>query len=238
MGMETAEIIGQLRKDWPLKDDLIPEADDHLREIKKAIKQTFPGPGIESPFTRGGGDGFTKVITATEDEINHLAGVTTDVQTQIDTEVTTRGDADAALDARVIALEAVSHAMSALFPVGSIYFMADGVSPATRLGFGVWARLGEGRFLVSQGTDVVNGVSRGYVRGADAWGEYRHQLTIDEMPAHTHPVLLGDSDNSGSVIEHGSDRGTSTDNTQSTGGDAQHENSPPAFGIYMWERTA
>ena len=230
MGYESANNIDELDDNWPLSDDLIPFADDHIRSIKSVLKNTFPGAG---------GNGFADPITATEAEINSLAGVTGDIQTQIDTEATTRADADSGLDARVTNLEAVNNPkLNDIFPVGAIYITAGNTNPGSLLGVGTWSARAQGRFIVGVGTGNDGAEGRAYGAGNSSTGSYRHQLTTAEMPAHTHSVLLGDSDNSGGVIEHGSSRGTSTDNTQSTGGDGLHENSPPAFGLYIWQRTA
>ena len=74
MGLETTTFLDGLNDSWPLGTDPGPQGDDHLRLIKSVLKSTFPGSG---------GNGFSKQILATEDEINHLAGLTVDVATAI-----------------------------------------------------------------------------------------------------------------------------------------------------------
>ena len=49
MGLESANYISDLVPTWPLGTDKIRQGDDHLREIKKAIKNTFPN--IDGPVT-------------------------------------------------------------------------------------------------------------------------------------------------------------------------------------------
>jgi len=75
MPIETGSNIVDLDAIWPLGGDFVLEGDDHLRLIKFVLKAQFPGVG---------GQGFSKTITATEDEINYLAGLTGNVQDQID----------------------------------------------------------------------------------------------------------------------------------------------------------
>jgi len=70
MGLETVSYIDDLDSSWPLNGDGLNQADDHLRNIKKALKQTFPGAS---------GVGFSKAITASEDELNTLDGITATV---------------------------------------------------------------------------------------------------------------------------------------------------------------
>ena len=76
MGLEVVTGIASLDATWPLPGDKGEKGDDHIRNIKKALKFTFPGAG---------GAGFTGVIAATEAELNRLVGVTNPIQTQLDT---------------------------------------------------------------------------------------------------------------------------------------------------------
>lgn len=45
MGLEAANYIEELNVDNPTFQDFLTEGDDHLRGIKRALKQTFPGMG-------------------------------------------------------------------------------------------------------------------------------------------------------------------------------------------------
>jgi hypothetical protein len=74
MGLETTTFLDGLNTAWPLGTDPGPQGDDHLRLIKSVLKDTFPGSG---------GNGFSKQILATEDEINHLTGLTVDIATAL-----------------------------------------------------------------------------------------------------------------------------------------------------------
>lgn len=74
MGLELATTIKQLDKLWPEPSDDVSQGDDHLRLLKKVLKLIFPGAN---------GEGFAIPITATEEEINFLRGVTSNIQEQI-----------------------------------------------------------------------------------------------------------------------------------------------------------
>lgn len=73
MPIESGTTIQQLDNLWPLVSDFIQEGDDHLRLLKNVLKSQFPGVG---------GNGFDIPIIATEVEINHLDGVSSNIQQQ------------------------------------------------------------------------------------------------------------------------------------------------------------
>lgn len=76
MGIETGNFIENLDQNWPVSGDFVLEGDDHIRLTKKILKQQFPGSS---------GNGFSKAITATEDDINNTGGASSNFQAQIDT---------------------------------------------------------------------------------------------------------------------------------------------------------
>jgi hypothetical protein len=75
MTIEAVTHISDMDSSLPRSIDPRSEGDDHIRNCKRALKQTFPGAT---------GLGFAKPITATEDELNRVAGVTAPVQEQLD----------------------------------------------------------------------------------------------------------------------------------------------------------
>lgn len=75
MPLEIAENFEDLDQSWPLQGDFIQEGDDHVRTLKKVLKQVFPGVG---------GQGLNQPILTTEDELNFSQGVTSSIQTQLD----------------------------------------------------------------------------------------------------------------------------------------------------------
>jgi hypothetical protein len=74
MAVESASTINDLNANWPDGTETVTQGDDHLRLIKAVLKTIFPGAL---------GTGFSKPITATEDEINFLQGLTGNVQAQL-----------------------------------------------------------------------------------------------------------------------------------------------------------
>ena len=67
---ETAPYIKNLDPEKPGGGDPISYGDDHIRLIKKAVHDSFPE--VEGP------------VTATHEELSHVAGVTSPIQDQID----------------------------------------------------------------------------------------------------------------------------------------------------------
>jgi hypothetical protein len=75
MAVESATYINQLDATKPGATDLKSEGDDHVRLVKSAVKATFPN--------------VTGAVTATHTELNYVDGVTSAIQTQLDTKAPT-----------------------------------------------------------------------------------------------------------------------------------------------------
>ena len=134
-----------------------------------------------------------------------------------------------------------------IYPVGSLFFSKDNNNPGSRMAGTSWTQVAEGQFVAGVGTGTdINGTTHTVTAGdTDTSGEYGHTLTVSELPAHTHPIKnsskLGNDDNINYYGDHGSPSGypQSTDLLpDNTGGNQPHNNLPPAFGMYVWERTA
>ena len=78
MPVEVATYINQLDPLSPAGTDPKSQGDDHLRTIKSAVKQTFPN--------------VAGAVNASHVELNHLVGVTSAVQPQIDLKASKTGD--------------------------------------------------------------------------------------------------------------------------------------------------
>lgn len=71
MTLETGTYISDLVATNPLGSDAKSTADDHIRLIKSTVKATFPN--------------VTGAVTPTHTQLNYVTGVTSAIQTQIDT---------------------------------------------------------------------------------------------------------------------------------------------------------
>ena len=142
---------------------------------------------------------------------------------------------------------------SLIYPIGAIYLSAIDSDPASLFPGTIWVRVSEGRFLVGVGSGHDGSRGKLFTSGNNS-GEYDHQLSEGEMPSHTHSLQHDDGEqfyltndgNDGSPTSDGRFRSDGPDkerdgrynpNIQPTGGNIPHNNVPPGFGIYVWQRT-
>lgn len=78
MGLETFGFINSLVETNPVANDPKNQGDDHIRGIKKTLKDTFPNIGAP--------------VTVAATELNYLDGCTSNVQTQFDALGATKAD--------------------------------------------------------------------------------------------------------------------------------------------------
>ena len=147
----------------------------------------------------------------------------------------------------------ISSIVDAIYPVGSIYMSVNSANPSTLFG-GTWEQI-QDTFLLAAGQT--------YAAGATG-GEAEHTLTLDEMPAHTHPPYYDQADwgiaeyrnvpdksgvwgaglnldMSGLVfgaINDGTTYMALRSSTGNSGGNVAHNNMPPYMAVYVWKRTA
>lgn len=158
----------------------------------------------------------------------------------------------------------VQAALSAIYPVGSIYTNAAvSTNPATLLGFGTWTAFGTGRVLVGVDTGNTAFDTLGETGGsADAIVvSHTHTFsattgTMSANTSHSHNIQHSNNGNWGS-LNYGSynnanalQANATTDSanidhthsvsgtTASTGSSATNANLPPYITVYMWKRTA
>ena len=127
-----------------------------------------------------------------------------------------------------------------IYPVGSVIYSALAVSPAARFPGTVWVQIAAGRFIVGVGTGVDSrGESRNFGVG-NAYGEYNHTLTLEEIPPHHHTINIYQNRNPIHQKFNQQDivlPGANGINTGSAGGGQTHNNTPPAYGLYVFQRT-
>lgn len=148
-----------------------------------------------------------------------------------------------------------------IYPVGAIYISVNATNPNTLFAGTSWTRIANGKFLVSAGVSPADpkGESRTFASGADSGkstaGTYSHKLTRAETPSVTGTITIdsfinpagfaftsvytgGEAsyiNNTGASPPAGATNRVRFDN----GGLSQpHNNTPPWFGAYMWQRTS
>lgn len=120
--------------------------------------------------------------------------------------------------------------LEVVYPIGSIYQSTKNLSPASIVG-GTWEQITE-KFLFAAGSTYMAG---------ETGGEATHALSIAEMPAHTHGVVamhyrLGANDKTGG--DGGGNWTQESFSSSTTGSGKSHNNMPPYYVIYIWERVS
>lgn len=127
-----------------------------------------------------------------------------------------------------------------VYPIGSLYFNAsNGTNPAQLLGVGQWQPFSQGRVILGAGmTTDTRGIQRNFSAGKTG-GAFHHQMTVAEMPSHTHGTPQGYVYGGGGSYSSGDDyTGTvhSYPQSQSTGGNQAHNIMQPYITVYIWQR--
>ena len=233
MALETGTYINSLNAANPASTDGLSQADDHLRLIKSTIKSTFANIDAAVTATEDDLNILTGASAAgvTAAELQHLDGVTSAIQTQLNT---LTSSVSSAVPSGVIMMW--SGAASAI-PSG--YVLCDGSNSTPDL---------RGRFIIGAQGDSGNTYDVG-----DTGGSETHTLTTAEMPSHTHTATSTVTDPGHShVLPYGDSGGefdgwdgsgnSSTTNSAttgitvsttnaSTGGGGAHENRPPYYAL-------
>jgi hypothetical protein len=178
MGLESTTTIGGLVATNPVASDALGQADDHLRLLKNVLKTTFPGAG---------GAGFTTPIIATETELNYVNGVTSAIQTQLNT---IGGDATTALADATTALENAATADDkAVAALGAANLAQGTANTAQAMAADAWACF-DGSGALKKGYNIASVVR-------DSLGTYTVTFT-GAMPNSTYAAIISCS-NSGNA---------------------------------------
>ena len=127
-------------------------------------------------------------------------------------------------------------------PVGSYYFSDDATNPGTLFG-GTWEAIDPGYGLIAQGTATAEDGTKLTFTAGNKYGEFKHQLTVGELPSHHHQQYVTANPGEGSYStrkDYASDEYNMDIypqvNTGNTGNDLHHNNLPPAIATYGWKR--
>ena len=136
-----------------------------------------------------------------------------------------------------------SDLLNKLYPVGAIYLTWNNNNPGNFLG-GTWVRMAEGRGLFGVGRSTGRNGIAANVGEHEEFGDWKHRLTVDEMPPHGHKLYA----RGGSTAQTSSPFAENKPITQGsnsygfnvseTGGGKDFYIVPPYIGIYVWRRTA
>lgn len=179
-----------------------------------------------------------KTLSVLSEKMASNANLKSDIQTVASNVEGIRGISKEAYDKSVEAMKTAQQVtFDTIYPVGSIYMSVNATNPSELFG-GTWVAWGSGRVPVGVDTSDSD-----FSTIEKTGGEKTHELSINEMPSHTHAnyakrtnVTINSSGNT--IIScHRSNTGASTgDNIGKTGSNAPHNNLQPYITCYMWKR--
>ena len=122
------------------------------------------------------------------------------------------------------------------YAVGDIYITVNPANPSTKWAGTTWVAFGAGRVLIGMGS---NGTTNYTTVGATG-GEDFHVLSVGELPAHRHNILITAASGTPGYMPVAplSDWGPTPIETQDSGSNWGHENRSSYITVYMWKRTA
>ena len=131
--------------------------------------------------------------------------------------------------------------LNQIFPIGSIMYTIVNVNPQVSLIGTTWEQTSQGLFIAGVGS-AVDKNNIGFTVGEGNAGEYNHALTLNELASHTHlftPINGTDTGSAGQYTEYAPgpiNSFLSPIISTSAGGISNHNNIPPVFGVYVWQR--
>lgn len=149
-------------------------------------------------------------------------------------------------------IQAIDYYADKLYPVGAIYLTWNNTNPGNFLG-GTWVRMAEGRGLFGIGYSTGKDGYKGQVGEHEEFGSWKHIITTDEMPSHSHNLAhmeavreaggyglttgaVGFVDRA--IVQGNYDNSKRYSTTTATGSGNSFYTVSPYIGIYVWRRTA
>lgn len=188
MTVETnARFLTELNENYPRKNDLLKEGDDHIRLIKNVLKNTFPAIDREVTFTSEKLNQLDTSLVYDETSLKSTVAISFSPELTININKNRLINAGDPIDPQDAVTLKHLH-QGAVWPVGSIYMTVDSRNPSLIFGYGVWEEFSSGRGIVGSGTAVdVNGESRTF-NNEETGGFYYHTLTEEELANHSHDL--------------------------------------------------
>lgn len=189
MTIETSAVfINELNENYPRREDLIKEGDDHLRLIKQTLKTSFPN--INSAVTISSSE-----LNAIKDSIiieNDIITLSNDLKLPLNGSFDLSGSStvNAGNPQNDSGLVSVTYfktqLMGLIYPVGCLYTTTVATNPNIILGIGTWSQFAAGKVLIGAGTGIDSrSEAKNFINGSEG-GEYNHALSGAEAPSHSH----------------------------------------------------
>ena len=194
MTIETsANFISELNENYPKREDLIKEGDDHLRLIKSVLKNSFPNVDSQVTASSTNINRLTDAITATaaknvtfQGSVKFTPGESVNFNTVSPVGLGTPASSTSPITLGYFKTEL----MKLIYPVGSIYITTAGSNPSVLLGIGTWEAYAEGRVLMGYGTGTDAHGDSLKVSNGETGGYYQIKLNVNDLPSHHHEVSI------------------------------------------------
>ena len=228
-----------------------------LLNLYRAVNGYTDGEGVVHPSIAAqlsslssridGSIAGTSILATTVNQhtssINTLNNAVSSLNTSVSDLATTVGGHTTSITNLNTAISSLQNAKTQL-PVGSILMTVKSENPNGYLGYGTWVRTCYGRVPVGVG-NLANNVAYGIADNQvdTDTGNTQVQLTINNIPAHTHTYaapVTGNDNNGGSVGYHWGITGTKSADTGSAGQATVTpvQIRPAMHAYYFWKRTA
>ena len=269
MPLDRASFIKDMDPSNPVGTiDKVSLLDDVAREIKRAVKNTFPKMDGEVKYSTKDLNTMKENLEYTSEKQwdlkgNNLIGVK---GFDDDSAVLPRSEMDKRylladggleqlpdtnlvlenlfkeVDYEGAGIKAMKTVMSNLmYPLGSLYYNAfTDENPSKLLGVGTWVPYAPGRCIIGAG-ELHDGVETKKFGNEASGGKFNHTLTEQEMPAHTHSFEYLQISKPSPDTKHDGNMaqyGMTEYNTASAGGSKPHNNMQPYIAVSIWKRTA
>lgn len=189
MTIETSAVfINELNENYPRREDLIKEGDDHLRLIKQTLKTTFPNINSEVTISSNELNLLKNTISINNEVLELSDNLKLNLNGSFDLNGSSTINAGSPTnDSGLVSVTYFkTQLMGLVYPVGCVYITTIATDPNTTLGIGTWSQFGSGRVLIGAGTGIDSrSESKNFTNGSEG-GEYNHELIGGEIPSHSH----------------------------------------------------
>ena len=258
MTVENANFINQLNAQYPQPKDLLKEGDDHLRLLKKVLRNCFPkvDKGIDATA-----DWFNGIFARVKVGSGNISLENNQIKNLKD-----GSDAQDAVTMKQLTDKINAALRDNIYRVGSLYLTEEAIDPGNLPMFAgtKWQRWGTGRALVGAGsTTDTNGERQDY--GIGTFGNFNSYIDKGHLPAitlavggqtddqgwHTHTMPTVMKWGGGNHIGQGSQTIRATNDQTDGAGTHRHNmngrteqlgsraalgNSQPSQTCYIWKR--
>lgn len=176
----SANNISQLNQNFPTAEDFVSEGDDHIRLIKKTLKNTFPRVKDVCVVSH---QQLTTLGSAVKDSISEE-----EVLLYNDIKLKKSGFVESKTASRQSEINqntllTLGSMINLVYPVGALYLSTVNTNPAELFGVGTWEPYAQGRTLVGVGT-----LSAKSIAGGQEFGSQNVTITEANLPPHQHGV--------------------------------------------------